>query len=131
VISPISTGVSYPVPKPPTAAPVPLPPPGRTPLVPLADPAGAGASASSAKPSLDMFGGDLQSVDPQLAAALSALDASGSASGGGDVASLFDAALTTPNVSLAQSAHARHMTAGQDAMPGDPARDAGGVDVFA
>lgn len=130
MINPISTGVSYPVSKPPTAAaPVPLPPPDHTPLLPLADP--VDPTASSAQPSLDMFGGDLQSVDPQIAAALSALDASGSASGGGDMASLFDAAMTTPSVSLAQSALASYMTAGQDAAPGDPAADAGGVDFFA
>jgi hypothetical protein len=129
VINPISTGVSYPVSKPPTAAPVPAPPLDQTPLLPLADPADAGAS--SPQPSLDMFGGDLQSVDPQIAAALSALDASGSASGGGDMASLFDAAMTTPNVSLAQSALASYMTAGQDTVPGDPASDAGGVDFLA
>jgi hypothetical protein len=129
VINPISTGVSYPVTKPPTAAPVPVPPLDQTPLLPLADPTDAGAS--SAQPSLDMFGGDLQSVDPQIAAALSAFDASGSAAGGGDMASLFDAAMTTPNVSLAQSALASYMTAGQDDTPGDPASDAGGVDFFA
>jgi hypothetical protein len=129
VINPISTGASYPVSKPPTAAPVPLPPLDQTPLLALADP--ASADASSAQPSLDMFGGDLQSVDPQIAGALSALDASGSASSGGDMGSLFDAAMTTPNVSLAQSALASYMTAGQDAVPGDQAPDAGGVDFFA
>jgi len=128
VINPISTGVSHPVSRPPTVAPVPVPPPDQTPL-PLADPADAGGF--STKPSLDMFGGDLQSVDPQIASALSALDATGSASGGGDMASLFDAAMSTPNVSLAQSALASYMTAGQDTVPGDPASGAGSVDFFA
>lgn len=129
MINPISTGVSYPVSRPPTAAPVPAPPIDQTPLLPLADPAETGAA--SAQPSLDMFGGDLESVDPQIAAALSALSASETASGGSDMAGLFDATATTPNVSLAQSALASYMTAGQDTVPGDPAPDAGGVDFFA
>ena len=128
MINPISTGVSYPVSRPPTAAPVPAPI-DQTPLLPLADPAETGAA--SAQPSLDMFGGDWESVDPQIAAALSALGASQTASGDHDMAAVLDAAMTTPNVSLAQSALASYMTAGQDTVPADPASDAGGVDFFA
>jgi hypothetical protein len=128
VINPISTGVSYPVSRPPTAAPVPAPPLDQTPLHPLADPVEAGAAP--AQPNLGMFGGDLESVDPQIAAALSALAAPETASGGSNMAGLFDAAMTTPNVSLAQSALAGYMAAGQDNEHGDPASD-GGVDLFA
>jgi len=129
VINPISTGVSYPVSRPPTAAPVPAPPLDQTPLLPLADPAAAGTS--SAQPNLGMFGGDLESVDPQIAAALSALGAPDTASGGSDMPGPLDAAMTTPNVSLAQSALASYGTAGRDTLPGDAAADAGGVDFFA
>lgn len=141
MVNPINSGASYPIPKPSTAgSPVPaqaIPAPDQLAALSLDRQQGATSSfagdAPSSAPSLDMFGGDLQSVDPQIAAALSMLSDSSSATSSGDVTSLFDSAMQTPNISLAQSAMASYMSAGQDSSSDgtDSSSDTGGVDLYA
>jgi len=141
VVNPISSGASYPIPKPSTAgSPVPaqaLPTPDQLAALSLDGQQAAtspfAGDTSATLPSLDMFGGDLQSVDPQIAAALSMLSDSSSATSSGDVSSLFNSAMQTPNISLAQSAMASYMSAGQDSSSDgtDSSSDTGSVDLFA
>ena len=135
MVNPISSGASYPMPKPSSSAPAQaIPAPDQFAALSLGgQQAGTSPFTPTVAPSLDMFGGDLQSVDPQIAAALSMLSDSSSATSSGDVSSLFDSVLQTPNISLAQSAIASYMSAGQDSSSDgtDPSSDTGGVDLFA